>query len=79
MNKVFRQPRAEVLGWWCGEGEFFASYWVVKRKLPRVEEESWCGERMFFSVDGIAQNGGADVLEVDADLMGAASVEVAKN
>jgi len=44
-----------------------------------VEEQSWSWEGMFFCVDGIAEDGGADVLEVDADLMGAAGVEVAED
>ncbi len=34
---------------------------------------------MLFGVDGIAKNGGADVLEVNTDLVGATGVEVAKD
>ncbi len=34
---------------------------------------------MFFSVDGIAKNGGGEVVKVDADLVGAAGVEVAED
>ena len=44
-----------------------------------MEEESGGGEGMFFGVYGIAQNGCADVLEMDADLVGASGVEVAED
>ena len=44
-----------------------------------MEEESGCGEGMFFGVDRIAKNRGADVLEMDADLVGASGMEVAEN
>lgn len=39
-----------------------------------MEEESGCGEGMFFGVDRITKNRRADVLEVDADLVGATGV-----
>lgn len=44
-----------------------------------MEEEARGGEFVFFGVDGIAEDGGADVLEVDADLVGAAGMEVAED
>ena len=52
---------------------------MVEAEFPRVKEKSWGGEGMFFGVDGIAEDGGADVLEVDPDVVGAAGVEVAQN
>lgn len=46
-------------------------------EFPGMEEEAGCGEGMSFPVDGISEDGGAEVMEVDADLMGAPGVEVA--
>lgn len=34
---------------------------------------------MFFPVNGVSKDGGAEVVEVDADLVGAAGVEVAED
>ena len=34
---------------------------------------------MFFGIDRISENGGADVLEMDADLVGAAGVKMTEN
>lgn len=50
---------------------------VLEGELPGVEHEAGGGEFVFFPVDGIAEDGGSDVVEVDADLVGAAGVEVA--
>ena len=52
---------------------------MIEGEFPSVEEESWGGERMLFGVNGIAEDGGADVLEVDADLVGATGVEMAED
>ncbi len=52
---------------------------MVEGQLPGVEEEARGGEFVFFPVDRIAQDGGAEVVEVDADLVGAAGVEVAED
>lgn len=52
---------------------------MVEGELPGVEEKARGGERVFFPVNGIAEDGGADVVEMDADLVGAAGVEVAQD
>ncbi len=59
--------------------EFLLGDGVVEGELPGVEEEAWGGVGVFFSVDGVAEDGGAEVVEVDADLVGAAGVEVAED
>lgn len=59
--------------------EFLFGYGVLERELPRVEEEAWGGEFVFFAVDGIAEDGCAEVVKVDADLVGAPGMKVAKN
>ena len=52
---------------------------MVEGKLPSVEHETRGRELVFFSVDWIAEDGGAEVVHVDADLVGAAGVEVAED
>ncbi len=54
---------------------------VVEGEAPGVEHEAAgvCGGFGGFAVDDIAEEGGAFVVEVDADLMGAAGVEVAED
>jgi len=59
--------------------EFFSGDGVVEGELPSVEHEAWGGELVFFSVDRIAEDGGAEVVHVDADLVGPAGVEVAEH
>lgn len=59
--------------------ELFSGDGVEEGEPPGVEEETGSGELVFFPVDGIAEDGGADVVEVDADLVGAAGVEVAED
>lgn len=44
-----------------------------------MQHEPWGGEGVFFPVDGIAEDWGCEVVEVDSDLVGAAGVEVAKD
>ena len=41
---------------------------MLEGELPCVEHEAGGGEFVFFPVDGIAEDGGADMVEVDADL-----------
>jgi len=50
---------------------------VLEGELPCVEHEAGCGEFVFFSVDRIAEYGGADVVEMDANLVSAAGMQVA--
>ena len=57
--------------------EFLSGDGMLEGELPCVEHEAGGGEFVFFPVDGIAEDGGADMVEVDADLVGAAGVEVA--
>lgn len=52
---------------------------MLEFKLPCMEHEPRRGLLGFFSVDGIAVDRSADVMEVDADLMGASGVKVALN
>lgn len=49
---------------------------MVEGEFPGVKEEAWSGEGVFFSVDGISEDGGADVVEVHADLVSPTGVEV---
>ena len=52
---------------------------MVESELPRMEHQARGGEFVLFSVNRIAEDGRALVVEVDADLVGAAGVEVAED
>lgn len=59
--------------------ELLSGHRVIEGKLPRMEQQARCRELMLFPVNGIAKDGGADVVHVDANLVGAAGVEMAKD
>jgi len=73
------QPWPEIIRRRGGEMEFFSGDGMIECELPGVEKESRGGEFVFFPVDRIAENGRTKVVHVDADLMGAAGVEVAED
>lgn len=59
--------------------ELLSGHGVIEGKLPRVEQQARGRKLVLFPVNGIAEDGGAYVVHVDADLVGAAGVEVAED
>lgn len=73
------EPGREFRGWRGSEMEPFSGDWVIESELPGMQHQPWCMSGVLFSVNRIAEDGGSFVMEVDADLVGAASVQVAKH
>lgn len=76
---ISRQPRTEFRRRWSGERLLLTGDGVVEREFPCVKKESGSAKGVFFRVNGISEDGCADVLEVDTDLVGASGMKVAKN
>ncbi len=75
-------PEEEFPGDGCLEFDGFSGGRVFEREFPCVEHEAvreGGGGGGFFAVDGVCDDGCALVVEVDADLVGAAGVEVAED
>ncbi len=52
---------------------------MIEGELPGVEHEARGGDLVFFPINGVAKDWGAFVVEVDADLVCAACVEVTED
>src|SRR6476469_6396301 len=74
-NDLFRGRFSEVSWNWRGEAELLVGSRMAKREFPGVEHLTWRISGAFAAVDFVAEHGMTEVMEMDADLMGATGVD----
>src|SRR3954471_21295289 len=74
-DDLFRGRFSEVSWNWCGEAELLVGSRMAKREFPSVQHLTWRISGAFAAVHFVAEHGMTEVMEMDADLMGATGVD----